>query len=891
MARNDERYLVRSQRRASYNRAPRKRNRREGHGIIYGIFSLLVSAVLWPAGMAMLWRRKLNWSVGVKMISSLLTLILCLCWMGFALTVQTGDPRITYAQDRVNTFLGNSVQTVSQKLEKTGENLTAFGQEMGIFAGRELPQAAEKVNSLAQGARDLTRPAEGKTTPEPEITAEAAITAEATAAAEITAAPTEAPEVTAPPEETVQPEQSAQPEETAAVQGNTPAPGQVTAVPAQVDIPNDPTPAPTVKPAGEATVYHSSNGRFYHMASTCKGMSSAEAYTLAESVNAGFKACGTCDAPDEKFVTENIPNIWVDENDVCHTSDECEGFAGQWRLMALADAAEQNLAGCSLCGGDAYVNVSAEITPAPTEEATAEPTIEPTEEATAEPTMEPTEEPTAEPTEEATAEPTTEPTEVPAETAQATEGPVTLKDPGEATVYHCKSGVGYHMASSCVNMQGASPDTLRASVEAGYRACRACGSPDASILQAQEPVLWIDENEICHISDECAAFQGQWRLMTASEAAEKGYAACAECGAAEYLPQTQATEEPTLEPTQEPTPEPVQEPAGPVTLKAPGEATVYYCEGGVGYHMAESCVQMRGASPHSLAEAVEAGYRACGNCHAPDASILQAQEPVLWIDENEICHVSDECAAFNGQWRLMTASEAVEKGYAACPECGAAEYLPKEAPTPEPTEEPTPEPTLEPTPNPWVVDGVVLAKPASAAVVYHTENGKAYHMAETCVGMTGASPCTLENAVSEGYVACGNCGAPAAELLEADVVWADENEICHISDDCASFQGSYRLLSKKDALAQGLSGCPDCGGDGALTEYAAQEQQRQQLLMEKAKTVTVYYNDNSRYYHAGSTCVNMSSADPHTLYDALEKGLKRCGRCQPPVLSDLEGGE
>ena len=147
--------------------------------------------------------------------------------------------------------------------------------------------------------------------------------------------------MTAPPEETVQPEQSAQPEETAAVQGNTPAPGQVTAVPAQVEIPNDPTPAPTVKPAGEATVYHSSNGRFYHMASTCKGMSSAEAYTLAESVNAGFKACGTCDAPDEQFVTENIPNIWVDENDVCHTSDECEGFAGQWRLMALADAYEK----------------------------------------------------------------------------------------------------------------------------------------------------------------------------------------------------------------------------------------------------------------------------------------------------------------------------------------------------------------------------------------------------------------------------------------------------------------------------------------------------------------------------------------------------------------------
>ena len=31
--------------------------------------ALLVSALLWPAGMAMLWRRKLNWSVGVKMIS------------------------------------------------------------------------------------------------------------------------------------------------------------------------------------------------------------------------------------------------------------------------------------------------------------------------------------------------------------------------------------------------------------------------------------------------------------------------------------------------------------------------------------------------------------------------------------------------------------------------------------------------------------------------------------------------------------------------------------------------------------------------------------------------------------------------------------------------------
>ena len=74
-----------------------------------------------------------------------------------------------------------------------------------------------------------------------------------------------------------------------------------------------------------------------------------------------------------------------------------------------------------------------------------------------------------------------------------------------------------------------------------------------------------------------------------------------------------------------------------------------------------------------------------------------------------------------------------------------------------------------------------------------------------------------------------------------------------------------------------------------LTRRLEQYNANYAQLMELAKGVTVYFNDNSQYYHAADSCVNMPTADEHTLYEALEKGLKHCGNCDPCELEDLEG--
>ena len=123
-------------------------------------------------------------------------------------------------------------------------------------------------------------------------------------------------------------------------------------------------------------------------------------------------------------------------------------------------------------------------------------------------------------------------------------------------------------------------------------------------------------------------------------------------------------------PTATPEPEAV-EPA--TALKPAAELTVYFYDSSKGYHIAPSCVGMSNAPAHSLAEAVALGKHACGNCNPPAAELLGL--PVMWLDNNDVCHTSDTCASFSGNVRLIARDDALEQGLAPCPGCGAADYL------------------------------------------------------------------------------------------------------------------------------------------------------------------------------------------------------------------------
>ena len=127
------------------------------------------------------------------------------------------------------------------------------------------------------------------------------------------------------------------------------------------------SPATPLKAAGDATVYHSSNGRFYHRFSVCKGMTGSDPYKLSE-ITSKFRRCKTCNAPDTALVGQTC--LWMDESELCHTSDTCEKFNGDYTLILRDEALAQGKTGCPDCGADEYLipnTVLAEATEAPAE--------------------------------------------------------------------------------------------------------------------------------------------------------------------------------------------------------------------------------------------------------------------------------------------------------------------------------------------------------------------------------------------------------------------------------------------------------------------------------------------------------------------------------------------
>ena len=114
-----------------------------------------------------------------------------------------------------------------------------------------------------------------------------------------------------------------------------------------------------------------------------------------------------------------------------------------------------------------------------------------------------------------------------------------------------------------------------------------------------------------------------------------------------------------------------------------------------------------------------------------------------------------------------------------------------------------------------IVPGVDL-KPVGEVTVYHSTNGSYYHRFETCKGMSGSNPYTLEDCIEDRFKRCSKCDAPDPELLGEPCLWMDENGACHTSDECALFSGNYSFILRDEALAQGMTGCIECGADEYL---------------------------------------------------------------------------
>lgn len=547
-------YMMRSEKRgenggsyrSSGGRKPPRRRRKAG--FFYILFTILLSLIFWPVGMIMLWRRKVRWNGGVKLVFSLISLFLCIFLIVFALTMPTDNEKITNAQDTINDYLDTATTAIAAgydiAYEACGKALVemsdfaeafaawstdyiADGLDMAVeytgeakdfvvakyyeLTGKEAPAADDEADSEANVPDVTDEPEvtdEPAATDEPEAIKAPAVTVtadenSATAdASEAAAEPTEAP-VEAPtdniavtlPESTPDPV-SAQPLESGTLTDEGLEPGVTPEAAAAEPTPvaETPTPVPTEEPAkenpipvkdpAEAVVYYNASGVSYHIASSCKGMSTAVQHTLAEAIADGKRPCTNCTVPEASILeAENV--IWTDEAGYIHTKDDCEAFTGKYVLMTLSDA---YAAGFELCGGcpaDVYASHSGVVRPT------------------------------------------------------ATPGPETilpgtdLKPVGEVTVYHSSNGSYYHRFEVCKGMSGSNPYTLQDSVDDNFKRCRTCNAPDPELIDAH--CLWVDKNGACHTSDECSLFSGDYDFILRDDALAQGMTGCIECGADEYL--------------------------------------------------------------------------------------------------------------------------------------------------------------------------------------------------------------------------------------------------------------------------------------------------------------------------------------------------------------------
>lgn len=164
MARN---YMMRSEKRERMNPSarsdsrprPRKR-RRKGAGFIYKFFMMLLLLLLWPFGLLMLWRRKVRWSAGMKLLVSIVTLAACILIFGFALTVNTGNDRYTAIQDSANNFLDvsadwmvNAGHVVADKSVEVWNSASDLGSAALRRGTEVLPDALDKGVALAGEAK------------------------------------------------------------------------------------------------------------------------------------------------------------------------------------------------------------------------------------------------------------------------------------------------------------------------------------------------------------------------------------------------------------------------------------------------------------------------------------------------------------------------------------------------------------------------------------------------------------------------------------------------------------------------------------------------------------------------------------------------------------------
>ena len=498
-------YMMRSEKRPSYNSAPRPRpvrKRRTHHG--YLVLTLLVSILLWPVGLFLIWNRRLRCGAGGKLLWSVATLVV-FCGLALALlNAPTSNPDLQRFQDGANDFI-TMVRADAQIAwetfaERSGDamgNMRTVGCSVGNFL---LTKAADGIDEGVRIAQDVRNWASGLLGGADDASQDVSRETQGGDIA-ASASPEPSPGITPSPTPDTSPAPSAT-TDAAGVEPAQVAASGLSLIQAALRGGEEAEASPT--PGASADVYPTPTARARSSASDTPDASSVESEAPDASATPNAAAATT---PQPVPAVEPAP-VSGDEAAVepkpageftvyhtsggswYHTTENCSGMRGA-QAYTLAESVADGFEPCSRCDAPAAELVESEdvvwadeaavyhvsdecpdfsgAATLMTREEAAQAVYAPCERCAAATTVVPVPSSSAEPTD-------TDGETVSANADMATEAE-RMELARDVTVYFYDGSVGYHAESTCYGMRGAPARTLYEAIEMGKRACSSCNPP------------------------------------------------------------------------------------------------------------------------------------------------------------------------------------------------------------------------------------------------------------------------------------------------------------------------------------------------------------------------------------------------------------------------------
>lgn len=643
---------------------------------------------------------------------------------------------------------------------------------------------------------------------------------------------------------------------------------------------------PTCCKAAGSSVYCTKNGEKYHLDKTCSGMTNAMEVTLAEAMVMGKKRCDVCIKSGAlptasqlaKQADEASDDTYVygtPKGQYYHTDEHCSGMKDAQRYT-LKSMLLQKRAACPVCASASNTVVYAKEGGSYYHSyATCSGMSNASSGTMAQ----------------AIAagykrcprcwSDTGSNGTLSTNSAASTTSAAATATASNTYVYATQAGSYYHLLSNCSGMKNANRITLKQAINAGKKACPTCAGSANRKVYSNEGGKNYHSSPVCK---ESGMKNGQARTL--AQALMMNQTACKYC-IGRRSSSSSSSSSSSAKKVSSKTVESIKAAAKKLrnshTYKSGKSGIKVYARAdGKYYHRRRTCSGMTHASRITLEQAMNYGKRACPVCCST------ARRTVYATRGGKYYHYSKTHAGSGA--RSGSLASALGYGYDPCPYCVTKTKS---------------------------LSRVANYKSGTSGIkVYTTTSGKYYHSKRNCSDMKNPARVALETAMNYGKKPCPKCmksasrkvysspgdsyyhyykahartGAQAGTLAQARALGKKLCPTCAKGRTAgvtiASTSGA-KNIAKAIAAAQKLSAAGvSTSAKKAVVSYS--KALASQLKYSASGDTKVYVDLKGKqyyYYHKSSKCskAGMSKGTKITLQYARDWGYKACPFCQPPT--------